>query len=82
MDTDLTPASRKRPINLTIREDLVREAKALKLNTSQAAEAGILSAIKDAKTREWLKSNRHALAAHNERVDQSGLLLKPQWLGE
>jgi post-segregation antitoxin (ccd killing protein) len=62
MRSDLTPSPRKRPLNLTIREDIVCEAKALKLNTSQAGETGILSSIKDAKTRELLKSNQSALA--------------------
>ena len=34
--------SKRRPINLTIRKDVLKEAKALKLNTSKAAEAGII----------------------------------------
>ena len=79
MHTDITPSSKKRPINLTIREDIVQEAKALNLNTSQAAEAGIQEAIREARSKEWLRSNQSAVGAHNHRVDQSGVLFKAPW---
>jgi len=42
---------KRRPINLTIREDVIRQAKSLELNTSKAAEAGIVKAIKDAQSK-------------------------------
>ena len=73
------PSSKRRPINLTIREELLSEAKALKLNTSKAAEAGIEAAIKQAREENWLAENREAIAAHNQRVAESGPLLVPDW---
>lgn len=73
------PGSKRRPINLTIREELLSEAKALKLNTSKAAEAGIEAAIKQAREENWLAENREAIAAHNQRVAESGPLLVPDW---
>jgi len=39
-------APQRRRINLTIREDVIAEAKALSLNTSQAAGAGIREAVR------------------------------------
>lgn len=71
--------SKRRPVNLTIREDVLREAKVLKVNASQAAERGILEEIKKMREREWLKNNRKALLAHNTRVEKSGPLLTPSW---
>jgi antitoxin CcdA len=71
--------SKRRPINLTIREDILSEAKALKLNASKAAEAGIEAAIKQAREENWLVENRDRIAAHNQRVAESGPLLVPDW---
>ena len=53
---------KRRPINLTIREDILREAKALKLNASKAAEAGIEAAIRQAREENWRAENREAIA--------------------
>lgn len=82
MQSNFTISSKKRPINLTIREDVVRAAKALNLNASQAAEAGIQAAIREARTQEWLRSNKSAIFAHNNRIDQSEVLLRPTWSGD
>tara|TARA_R110001599_G_scaffold1644_2_gene8165 strand:- start:2177 stop:2440 length:264 start_codon:yes stop_codon:yes gene_type:complete len=70
---------KRRPINLTIREDILSEAKALKLNASKAAEAGIEAAIKQVREENWRVENREAIAAHNQRVSESGPLLVPDW---
>lgn len=80
MDTFLSHLpSKRRPVNLTIREDLMKEAKALKLNISQAAENGIIASVKQAQEQEWLKNNQKAIQAHNERIDKTGPLLTPAW---
>ena len=71
--------SKRRPVNLTIRADVLDEAKALKLNTSQAAEIGIIAAVRKAHEQEWLRDSQDALQAHNKRVDKSGPLLTPGW---
>ncbi len=75
-------AHKRRPVNLTIREDVLKEAKALHLNASKAAESGILAAIKETRAEEWLRTNEKALRAHNERVEGEGTLLTPAWLGD
>ena len=72
-------ASKKRPINLTIREDVLAEAKKLRLNTSKAAEDGIIRAVKEALAQQWLADNKQSLLAHNNRVDAHGTLLTPSW---
>jgi antitoxin CcdA len=72
--------SKRRPVNLTIREDVLHEAKSLKLNTSKAAETGIINAVKEARAKKWLEENQSALQAHNKRIDKEGTLLKPSWV--
>lgn len=77
------PETQKRkPVNLTIREDVLKEAKALNLNASKAAESGILAAIKETRAQEWLRENSTALQAHNKRVEKGGTLLTPIWLAD
>lgn len=76
----IAPKAKRRPLNISVREDLIEAAKGLNLNTSQAAEAGIADAVKRAKEAAWLEENRDAIDAHNERVEKSGTLLRPMWL--
>lgn len=71
--------TKKRPVNLTIRADLLEEAKILDLNASQAAEAGIAAAVKVAREKEWLRENQAAIEAYNARVAREGVLIKPYW---
>ncbi len=74
--------SKRRPINLTIRTDILNEAKSLKLNASKAAETGIIAAIKIAREEEWLETNSSAILAHNKRIEKDGPLLTPNWASE
>ncbi len=73
------PGAKRRSVNLTIRKDVIETAKALKLNASKAAEAGITQAIREAQGEQWLTENRAALAAHNKRIERDGPLLTPDW---
>lgn len=72
--------ARKRPVNLTIRADVIDEAKKLDLNASQAAEAGIVAAIKAAREKAWREENKEWVEAHNERVARRGVLLPVRWM--
>ncbi len=78
-DPDYTQPSRRKRTNLTVREDIMAEAKALGLNTSRAAEAGIAAAVKAEKERRWLEENADAIKAHNERIEREGMLLPTPW---
>lgn len=71
---------KRRPVNLTIREDILRDAKDLNLNASKAAELGISNAVREAQAQRWLEDNKQALMAHNQRVEESGTLLTPAWV--
>jgi antitoxin CcdA len=73
---------RRRPLNVSVSADLIETAKGLKVNTSQAAEAGIADAVKRAQEAAWLEQNQAAIEAHNERIDERGPLLKPSWLAD
>lgn len=78
-DPDYSRSDRRKRVNLTVREDVMQEARELGLNTSRAAEAGIEVAIREEKGRRWKEENREAIKAHNERVEREGPLLGTPW---
>ena len=75
-------SAKRKSINLTIREDIIQEARTLDVNASRAAEAGIHDAIRKAKEQQWLEENREAIAAYNERIVEQGTRIKPMWLNK
>jgi len=76
---DINERPKRRAVNLTIRTDILDQAKALNLNASQAAEAGLAAAVKRAREETWRKENAEGIAAHNKRIEESGTLLSPLW---
>lgn len=65
----------KKATNVSLAETLVAEAKALHINVSQAAEAGLAKAVAEKRAELWLKENREAIDSSNEYVDKHGLPL-------
>lgn len=65
----------RKPTNLSLDSALLKEAKALGINVSRSAEAGILEAVKRHKQERWLKDNITALASSNAFVEANGLPL-------
>ncbi len=73
MQTQSVP---KKPTNLTLDQGLLSEARAFGVNLSQAAEAGLRRAVRDAKEAAWQRENAEALDASNAWIDQHGLPLE------
>ena len=65
----------RKPTNLSLDSALLKEAKALGINVSRSAEAGIAEAAKRHKQEKWLKENAKALASSNAYVEANGLPL-------
>lgn len=65
----------RKAANLTLNADLLAEAKALSVNVSRAAEAGISQAVRAEKERRWIEENREALESWNAWVNEHGLPL-------
>jgi antitoxin CcdA len=68
-----TPRGRKKAANLSIDHDLLDRARRLKLNLSEAAEAGLTEAIRRHERAQWLARNRAALDAYNQHVEKQGV---------
>nr|WP_289072897.1 type II toxin-antitoxin system CcdA family antitoxin [uncultured Halomonas sp.] len=67
--------SLRKPTNLSLDSALLKEAKALGINVSRSAEAGIAEAVKRHKQENWLKENANALASSDAYVEANGLPL-------
>jgi antitoxin CcdA len=73
MSTSVTQS--RRATNVTIPDSLLQEAKALKINVSQACERGLSAAVAEARAQKFLTENREAMDAWNAHVEQHGLPL-------
>jgi antitoxin CcdA len=71
----LSSTAIRQPASLSIDAELLSEAKALDVNISRAAEAGIAEAVAAEKSRLWLLENRAAIETCNEYVERNGLPL-------
>lgn len=59
--------------NLSLRADLVAEAKSLALNLSEIVDAAIEIAVREAREAAWLVENREAIDQYNDFVATRGL---------
>ena len=63
----------KKAANLTVRADLLEEARAYKINLSQTLEAALAVELKKRREAAWLEQNKDAIAAYNRHVEKHGL---------
>lgn len=63
-----TAKAQRKSVNTSIDSRLIEDAKALGINISRAAEAGIAKAISAEKTRRWQEENREAIESSNDYV--------------
>jgi antitoxin CcdA len=70
------PVPARRATNLTLPEDLVREARERGVNLSQACEAGLRKAVTDARREAWLRDARPAMDAYNAWIAENGIPLE------
>jgi len=73
MEKDVNkPIRQRRPVNVTMDQQLVEDAKAQGVNLSKAAEDGVRKALAE----KWLEDNAEAIKSINEWVDKNGLPLE------
>lgn len=64
----------KKAANLSIRADLLEEARAYKINLSKTLETALIHELKKEKERRWREENRAAIEAYNRYIERYGLL--------
>lgn len=68
----------RKPVNLSLNEQLLKEARSFKINISKAAENGIIESLNRARTELWKKENAEALESSNNYLTKNGLPLAKQ----
>ena len=63
----------KKAANLTVRADLLEEARARKINLSQTLEVALAAELKKRHETEWLEQNKAAIEAYSRHVEKHGL---------
>jgi len=63
----------KKAANLTVRADLLEEARARKINLSQMLEAALAVELKKRREAAWLEENKAAIEAYNRHIERDGL---------
>jgi antitoxin CcdA len=75
MPRSVSSASLRQPTNVTLPRDLLRQARELDINLSQACERGLSAEIIAAREKRWLEENAEAFDDWNDHVEQHGLPL-------
>ncbi|MDP1605909.1 MAG: type II toxin-antitoxin system CcdA family antitoxin [Rhodocyclaceae bacterium] len=65
-------ATAKKATNLSVRADLLEEARAYKINLSRTLETALATEVKKEKERRWLEENRAAIEAYGRFVERHG----------
>lgn len=63
----------KRAANLSVNDDLLKQARALNINLSATLEEGLITKIQAMQQAEWLAQNQAAITAYNHQVDEAGV---------
>ena len=67
------PNAPKKSANLSINSDLLRQAKAHRINLSRALEQRLTDLLLEEKRREWKEENKDAIEGYNRRIEKNGV---------
>lgn len=63
----------KKATNLSVNQDLLKRARALKLNLSQVLEDRLIELLREQERQVWLTENKDAIQDYNDRVEKHGV---------
>ena len=63
----------KKPTNVSVNADLLRQAKSLKINLSQVLEQRLIDIVRAQQRELWLAENQQALEDYNAYVELNGV---------
>ncbi len=73
METPYDSSARKKPTNVSVNADLLRQAKELRINLSRALEERLVELVSAKRREDWLAENRDAMEEFNRKVDRNGV---------
>ena len=65
----------RRPITVSLDEQLVADAEALGINVSHACELGLDAEVRAERGRRWKEDNREAIDSYNAWIEENGIPL-------
>ena len=65
--------SPKRPANVSVRADLLEQARRHDINLSRTLEDRLVELLREKERDAWLSRNRAAIEAYNKRVERDGV---------
>jgi len=65
--------ARRKPVNLTVNQDLLAAARQCKLNLSKLLEESLITELKLRWQDQWLDDNKAAIAAYNKHIAKHGV---------
>jgi antitoxin CcdA len=65
--------ARRKPVNLTVNQDLLASARKYKLNLSKILEDSLITELKTRWQNDWLDENKAAISAYNKRIAKHGV---------
>jgi len=71
----------KKATNISLNSDLVRQAKAYRINLSAMLEERLKEEIRKRKEQEWLEENREAIEYFNDHIEKHGTFAEQLWRG-
>ena len=63
----------KKPTNVSVNGDLLRQAKALKINLSQVLEQRLIEIVREQQRELWVAENQQAFEDYNAYVERNGV---------
>lgn len=63
----------KARLNLTVREELLREAREARLNLSRTLEEALVEKLREARWARWRTENAEAVRSYNDHVAEHGV---------
>jgi antitoxin CcdA len=63
----------KKAANLSVRGDLLEQARELNINLSQEFEQHLAQVVRQRRAEQWRQANRAAIEAYNRHIERDGL---------
>jgi antitoxin CcdA len=66
----------KRAVNVSIQEEILAEAKTMKINLSQVLEDELRKRVRETRAARWAEENREAIESYNRFIEKHGIWSK------
>lgn len=72
MEPLFDPQPPKKPTNLSLNSDLLKNSKAMNINLSATLEQALTKILAKTETEKWAEENKNAILAYNSFVEENG----------